>query len=138
MNKLKGTVTRLEIEGGISLVEADVLGERFTALVLESAETAGYLAVGSRIQVQFKEAEVSIALPAPGFTVSIRNRIPCVVRSITQGKILSHLILDFHGSDMHSLISTRAVAELGLRPGLAVQALIKATEVGLAEDHGPF
>jgi molybdate transport system regulatory protein len=137
MNRLQGTVTLLETEGEISLVEVDVRGEKLTSLVLESAASGAYLAPGRPVTVLFKESELSIALaPSPG--ISIRNRLPCVISSIRSGRILSHLVLEFKGSSLHSLISTHAVGELGLRPGLAVEALIKATEVSLAEGHGPF
>ncbi|MDB5051826.1 MAG: hypothetical protein JWO30_4897 [Fibrobacteres bacterium] len=135
MNKLQGTVTGMETEGGISLVEADVQGHRFSSLVLEGDETRSYLTVGSRIIVLFKESEVSVATESfPG--ISIRNRIPCAIRSIIKGRILSHLILDFRGRDIHSLISTHSLIDLGLHPGQAIEALIKSTEVSLAADHG--
>lgn len=137
MNRMPGTVAALETEGEISLVEVDVPGARLTALVLESAESAAYLAVGSPVTVLFKETEVSIALgTAPG--LSIRNRLPCSIRSVAEGRILSHLILEGASGVVHSLITTRAVREMGLRPGLAVHALIKSTEVSLAVGHDPL
>jgi len=122
----------LETEGDISIVEVDVQGDRITSLVLESAETAGYLAPGSPVTVLFKESEVSIGI-APYAGLSIRNRLPCAVRAINQGRILSHLILDYKGRTLHSLISTHALLDMRLQPGMRVEALIKATEVSLAE-----
>jgi molybdate transport system regulatory protein len=134
MNRLQGIVTALETEGEISLVELDVRGLSLTSLVLESAHSAGYLVPGSPVTVYFKESEVSIAL-APAQGLSIRNRIACKIQTVTEGRILSHLVLECPQTRLHSLISTRALRELGLQPGLAVHALIKATEVSLAEGH---
>ena len=134
MNRLNGTVASLETEGDISLVEVEVPGGRLFSLVLESEATSGYLAPGSKVTAQFKESEVALA-PGAAPLLSIRNRLPCVIRSIREGRLLTHLILEFGRSELHSLISTRALHELGLRAGSDVTALIKATEVGLAEGH---
>lgn len=134
MNRLFGTVAELETEGEISRVGIDVAGTRLTSLVLEAADTAAYLAPGKPVTVLFKESEVSLAV-GPEPRVSIRNRLACEVISLETGRILSHVVLGFAGSRLHSLISAQAVRELGLKPGLAVHALVKATEVGLAEGH---
>jgi molybdate transport system regulatory protein len=134
MNRLFGTVTALESEGDISLVEIDVQGDRLTSLVVESGASAAYLAPGLPVTVRFKESEVSIAVGgAPA--VSIRNRLTCSIREITAGRILSHLILDYYGATLHSLISTKALKDLDLQIGMNVYALIKATEVSLGEGH---
>ncbi|MBW8889112.1 MAG: TOBE domain-containing protein [Fibrobacteres bacterium] len=134
MNRLFGTVLELESEGEFSLVGIDVAGTRLTSLVLESATSAAYLAPGNPITVLFKESEVSLAVgPLP--RISIRNRLPCRVVSLAEGGILAHVVLAFAETRLHALISTRAARELELSPGAAVYALIKATEVGLAEGH---
>jgi len=131
---MPGTVVALETEGEISLVEVDVDGRRLSSLVLESSESAAYIAVGSPVTVLFKESEVSLSL-ADCPSLSIRNRLPGIIMSIAEGRILTHVILDCGVRTLHSLITTHALRELGLRPGLAVQALIKSTEVSLAEGH---
>ena len=136
MNRLFGKVADFETEGEISLVRVEVAGARVAALVLESAGSAGYLKPGSPVTVLFKESEVSLAA-GPAFPISIRNRLPCRVVSLALGGLLAHVALDFGGNRLHSLISAEAARELDLRPGTAVQALIKATEVGLAEGHVP-
>jgi molybdate transport system regulatory protein len=134
MNRLFGTVSDLETEGDFSLVGIDVSGARVTSLVLEDAASSAYLAPGNPVTVLFKESEVSLAAgPLP--RVSIRNRLPCRVLSVATGGILSHVVLEFAGDRLHAVISAQAARELGLGPGVPVHALIKATEVGLAEGH---
>lgn len=137
MNRLHGAVSALDGEGDLSLVEIDAGGLRLTSLVLESARTAAWLAPGRPVTVLFKESEVALATcdPAALAGLSIRNRLPCAVRAIAAGRILAHVELDCGGGVLHALISARACAELRLAPGMRVTALIKATEVSLAEGH---
>jgi molybdate transport system regulatory protein len=136
MNRLFGKVADCKTEGEISLVGIDVSGSRITSLVLESSDSAAYLAPGSPVTVLFKESEVALAV-GPALRISIRNQLPCEVVSLTGSGILAHVVLAYGGSLLHSLISAQAARDLGLRPGAPVHALIKATEVGLAEGHVP-
>jgi molybdate transport system regulatory protein len=129
-------VKGLETEGEISLVDIDVSGTLLAALVLETTSSAAYLAPGKPVTLLFKESEVSLAIgPLPG--ISIRNRLPCQVISLEAGGLLAHATLAFGNSRLHALISARAARELELRPGVPVHALIKATDVGIAEGHVP-
>ena len=134
MNRLFGTVSDLECEGEFSLVGIDVAGIRLSSIVLETTASSAYLAPGNPITVLFKESEVSLAV-GPEPRVSIRNRLPCEVISVTEGGILAHVVVAFAGSRMHAVISARAARELELGPGIPVYALIKATDVALAEGH---
>lgn len=134
MNRLFGKVVEFKSEGEVSLVGVEVEGVHITSLVLESAGSAAYLAPGRPVTVLFKESEVSLAVgPAP--RISIRNQLPCQVVSVAGSGILAHVVLDFRGARLHSLISGQAARELDLRSGTPVHALIKTTEVGLAEGH---
>ncbi len=132
MNKIPGTVTSIQSEGAISLVEVNAFGVTLSALVLESANTCAYLQIGMPVMAFFKESEASLCLlPVTG--LSIRNRIPCEIKSITKGNILCHLALEWDGGILHSLITLRAFQELKLIQGMNVIALIKSTEVSLAD-----
>ena len=133
MNRLQGNVVAWETSGDLCLVEVEVAGARITSLVLESPETAGF-AAGKPVTVLFKESEVSLAA-SPTAGISIRNRLPCVVTAVVEGKILSHVVLDYRGHRLHSLITTHALRELALAQGREVTALIKSTEVSLLEGH---
>lgn len=135
MNRLEGVVAARAAEGGVSLVEVDVGGATLSALTLEAPD---WLAPGSRAAALFKESEVALAVGPAATAVaglSIRNRLACTVRAVESGRILAHIELDWNGRRLHSLVSARAAAELALAPGLSVVALIKSTEVALAEIH---
>ncbi len=134
MNKISGIVTAVISEGEISLVEVNAFGITLSALVLESANTCAYMQIGMPVMVFFKESEASICLP-PVMGLSIRNRIPCEIKSVTKGNILCHLALEWEGGRLHALITLRAYQELKLIQGMNVVALIKSTEVSLADSN---
>ncbi len=132
MNRLHGRIVAIESSEHLSLVDVAVSGFTFTALLLETPAGTPYLAIGNAVFVLFKETEVSLAKNLSG-EISLRNRIPGTVRRLRHGQLLSEVALDCHGREIVSVITSRAVARLGLRVGDAVEALIKANEVSLAE-----
>lgn len=132
MNRLLGTITAIECNGHLSLVDVASGQDAFTAMLLETPQSAPHLSVGNRVAVLFKETEVSLAKDLSG-RLSLRNRIHCRVRRIREGDILSEVTLERNGDVLTSIITTRAVRRLELREGDTVEALVKANEVSLAE-----
>ena len=117
----------------MSLVDVAVGGDMFSATLLETPETAAYLRVGEKVTLLFKETEVSLAKNLSGL-ISLRNRFPVIVRNIERGAILSAVGLDYRGESLICVITTRAVDQLQLAVGDAVEALVKANEMVLAHD----
>ncbi len=132
MNRLLGTITVIESNGHLSLVDVAAKPGAFTAMVLETPHSAPHLKVGHRVAVLFKETEVSLAKNLQG-QISLRNRIRAQVRGIRRGEILSEVVLDYQGQSVTSIVTTRAVHRLALAEGDEVEALIKANEVSLQE-----
>lgn len=116
----------------MSLVDVDVDGDIFTSIVVETAETAPYLAPGNAVLILFKETEVSLAKNLSG-AISLRNRIRAVIHAIDRGVLLSAVTLDYKGMQVVSVITTRSVERLALAPGDKVEGLVKANEVTLME-----
>lgn len=135
MNRLHGRITAIESSEHLSLVDVAVAGDTFTAILLETPAGTPYLAVGKTVVVLFKETEVSLAKNLSG-EISLRNRIRGTVKRVRHGQILSEVALDCHGQEIVSVITSRAVARLGLREGDNVEALIKANEVSLVWGEG--
>lgn len=133
MNKLRGTISALEHAEGISLVEIAIKNDRFCALVLETPESAPYLRIGSEISLVFKETEVSIAKDFAG-EISMRNRFPAMIASISHGTILTMLQLDFRGIQIGSIITTNSARRMNLAVGDAVIGLVKSNEMTLMEE----
>jgi molybdopterin-binding protein len=62
---------------------------------------------------------------------SIRNQFPGTVKSIVSDKVLSEVIVETSIGEIASIITTRSVQEIKLKPGDKVLALVKATNVSL-------
>ncbi len=130
MNQLKGTVVAVEWAEAISLVTVEAMGHLFSALVIDSPETATYVGVGNPVVMVFKETEVSIGKNLSG-GLSLRNRFASRVNEVKRGKVLSQLTLDFKGELIVAIITTRSVQELDLQIGDQVEGLVKTNEVTL-------
>ena len=130
MNKLPGVITNIQQSGAILLVDADVNGHGFSALLIESASRPEWLQVGNSIDLVFKETEVSLAKNRSGM-ISMRNRMKCTVQHIERGELLSKVVLQFQEYLITSAITTRSVISLDLKIGDVVEALVKANEVSL-------
>ena len=63
---------------------------------------------------------------------SIRNQLPGTVKRIVSDKVLSEVIVETSIGEVASVITTRSVEEMKLKPEDKVFVLIKATNVSLA------
>ena len=134
MNRLHGIITRIESTDHLSLVDIEVASDLFTAILVETPESATWLKTGNSVAVLFKETEVSLAKNLSG-EISLRNRMAARVDAIRQGQLLSEVRLDYRGHPVTSVITTRSVERLKLMPGDMVEGLVKANEVTLLEDN---
>lgn len=132
MNRLRGQIIGIESNGHISLVDVTVGGDTFAALLLEAPQSSPYLAVGNQVSVLFKETEVALAKNLSG-QISLRNRLHATVQDIRHGEILSEVVLSYQGQTIASIITSRSIKRMEIRPGDEVEALIKANEVTLME-----
>jgi molybdate transport system regulatory protein len=69
--------------------------------------------------------------------LSIRNRLPAVVMSVTPGEVMATVKARLGATpaqEITAAITLEAVRDLGITPGTEVTALIKATEVALSID----
>ncbi|MFA5327587.1 MAG: TOBE domain-containing protein [Prolixibacteraceae bacterium] len=130
MNKFPGKIIQIQQSGAILLVDIDVDGHRFSAMLIESATQPEWLREGNVVDLVFKETEVSLAKNLSGM-ISMRNRMKCTVLQIERGGLLSKVILKFQEYSIVSAITTRSVDSLKLAVGDEVEALVKANEVSL-------
>ena len=133
MNKLQGIITQIQKSGAILLVDVDVDGQGFSAMLIESATQPEWLQTGSTIDLVFKETEVSLAKNLSGM-ISMRNRMKCTVEQIERGELLSKVSLKFQNYTITSAITTRSVDSFKLAIGDEVEALVKANEVSLMKN----
>ena len=132
MNRLLGTITAIESNEHLSLVDVVAGQDTFTAMLMETPQNAPYLKVGNTVAVLFKETEVSLAKNLSG-QISLRNRLSGTVRQIRRGDILCEVMLNYQEQTVTSIITTRAVKRLELQEGDEVGAMVKANEVSLME-----
>ncbi len=132
MNKIAGKIKYIESSDSISLLEIDTEIGGMCAVVVETSETAGYLKIGREVYVLFKEIEVSIGKNISGM-LSMRNKIPCTVKEIKKGKVLTRLILKCRSKTIKSVITTKSANEMNVNVGDEVIAFIKTNEITLME-----
>jgi molybdate transport system regulatory protein len=130
MNKLTGIISKIQQSGAILLVDVDVDGHGFSAMLIESVTQPNWLEAGKTIELVFKETEVSLAKNLSGM-ISMRNRMKCTVLKIERGELLSKVDLKFKEHTIASAITTRSVDALDLKIGEEVEALVKSNEVSL-------
>jgi molybdopterin-binding protein len=130
MNILTGIITQIQQSGAILLVDIDVDGQGFSALLIESATRPDWLQESNTIDLVFKETEVSLAKNLSGL-ISMRNRMQCQVRQVDRGELLSKITLQFQRHTITSAVTTRAADSLQIVVGDTIEALVKANEVSL-------
>jgi molybdate transport system regulatory protein len=133
MNKLNGTITSIQKSGSIILVDIDVEGNQFSAMLIDSGEQDKWLQTNSPVALVFKETEVSLAVQLSG-KLSMRNRMSCIVKQVERGQLLSKVELSFCGCTITSVVTTRAANSLAIEPGDTVEALVKANDVALMRE----
>ncbi|MGA9291286.1 MAG: TOBE domain-containing protein [Ignavibacteriaceae bacterium] len=131
MNNLIGEISNIKSDEHFSIVEMIIDGNVFKSIIIETPETVPFLKTGNKINILFKESEVSIAKDLKG-RISLQNKIPCIIKGIEKGKLLSKIILDFNSKKIVSVITTGAVEQLELKENDDVLALVKTNEVILA------
>lgn len=131
-NQLPGTVTSVTPGEVMATVKVRLdAGQEITAAVtLEAVRELG-LTSGSAVRALIKSTEVSLATgPVDG--LSIRNQLPGTVTDVASGGAMARVKVQVAGGELTSAITGDAVSDLGLVAGSEVVALIKSTEVSLA------
>ncbi len=131
MNKLQGQISNIEVNGSITLVTTKVNNVSFTAIIIETPDTASYLVIGNTISLLFKETEVVIATGSTK-NVSLQNQITGTVKNLEKGTLLSKLTVHTAVGDIVSVITTKAVNQLDIEQDTAVTAMIKTNEISLS------
>jgi molybdopterin-binding protein len=132
VNKLKARICQIESTDQLSIVDFDANGDTFTAIVIETPQTAGYLRVGNSVYLLFKETEVSLAKNLSG-QISIRNCIHSTVRGVEHGKLLSRVVLNYAGTEIVSVVTSRSATRLDIKEGDQVTWLVKTNEISIME-----
>ncbi len=69
--------------------------------------------------------------------ISSRNQLPGVIKSVSRGVVNAEIVMvTGSGLEITSIITVGSCVMMGLRPGMAVVAVIKASDVMVAVGHG--
>lgn len=66
-------------------------------------------------------------------SINARNQFKGKIKEIIEGPVVSEVDVETPFGIVTSVITSRSVRELQLRPGVEVLALVKATEVSIAK-----
>jgi molybdate transport system ATP-binding protein len=117
---LQATVIRHD--DGYALTELDILGQRLLVPRVEEP-------VGATVRLRIRARDVAIAT-APLVGLSIRNLLRGSIASLEpEVGAFAELTVDLGGALLRARLTRQAADELGLTPGLAVTALVKAVAV---------
>jgi len=64
--------------------------------------------------------------------ISARNQLAGKVTSVNEGAAIANVVIDVNGQRLVASITVEAARELGLREGVEVTAIVKASDVILA------
>lgn len=133
-NQFAGTVTKIT-EGAVNgIVTIDVSGTPVSATISMTAIRELGLEPGKKAYAVIKATEVMVGL-GEHLTLSARNQFPGRVLSVEKGAVNSIVRIEaLGGNTISATISNMAVEELGLEPGKAALAVIKATSVMVGID----
>ncbi|MEU7037604.1 TOBE domain-containing protein [Streptomyces sp. NPDC046237] len=131
-NQLPGTVTSVTTGEAMATVKVRLDGgQDVTAAITADAVKDLRLGEGAAVRILVKSTEVALATgPVDG--LSIRNQIPGTVSEVSAGAAMASVKVAVEGGSLTAAITKDAVADLGLAAGASVVALVKATEISLA------
>jgi molybdate transport system regulatory protein len=130
-NVFKGTISQLH-EGAVNAEVSLTLsgGNQLVAVVtMESVKNLG-LAVGKEAVALVKAPWVMLMTESSDIRLSARNCLEGKVTSVTDGAVNAEVVIRLDGgSEVYSIVTREAVAELGLAPGVSATAVIKASHI---------
>lgn len=132
-NQFAGQITALQpgtINTEVELTTAG--GDVIVAVITQSSAKALGLALGVPAVALVKAPWVMVQAGVSALRLSARNQLAGSINAVQHGAINSEVSIALPGgSVVHAIVTNDAVAELGLKPGVAATALIKSSHVVL-------
>jgi molybdate transport system regulatory protein len=132
-NHFEGSITALQpgaVNTEVTLTTPG--GDVIVAIVTVSSAKSLGLAVGGKAVGLVKAPWVIVQAGKPSLKFSARNQLAGTVSSVQPGGVNSEVGITLPGGTVvYAVVTNDAVAELGLKPGVAATALIKSSHVVL-------
>jgi molybdate transport system regulatory protein len=107
-------------------------GDQLVAVVTQASVGALGLAVGGRAFAIVKAPWVIVTTDDSGLRLSPRNQLRGTVSAVKAGPVNAEVAITLPGGTVvHAVVTQDAVADLGLKQGVAAAAVIKASHVVL-------
>ena len=130
-NVFKGTISHLQPGAVNAEVSLKLSGgnELVAVVTMESVKSLG-LAVGKEAVALVKAPWVMLMTDSSDIRLSARNCLEGKVTSVIDGAVNAEVVIKLDGgSEVYSIVTREAVAELGLAPGVSATAVIKASHI---------
>ena len=133
-NTFKGKVSALRNGAVNAEVELELnAGERLVAVITVESARSLDIAVGKDVFALVKAPWVMLMTDDEGIRLSARNCLRGTVKAVEIGAVNADVTLVLpSGVEISAIVTREAVNELGLKPGVAATAVIKASSVILA------
>ncbi|QNK02181.1 TOBE domain-containing protein [Dyella telluris] len=130
-NQLAGVVASVEAGAVNDVVQLELQGgQRLVATITRESTRSLGLAPGKSAFALIKASSVIIAIPDGPMQLSARNQLKGVVSTIQKGSVNAEVGIQLAGgSVMVSVITLGSLEALGLREGLDVVAIVKASSI---------
>ncbi|SDQ92596.1 molybdenum-pterin binding domain-containing protein [Actinopolyspora saharensis] len=99
-------------------------------------DPSGRLVVEGSELAEFARARATSTPDPSGVERSARNRFVGLVTEVVSDRVMSQVELQCGSQRVVSLMSTEAVTEMGLRPGVLAVAVVKSTAVVVEKPGG--
>jgi molybdate transport system regulatory protein len=130
-NVFKGTVSKVQ-DGAVNSEVVLTLpgGEQLVAVVtVQSIKSLG-IAVGKEAVALVKAPWVMLMTDSSDIRLSARNCLEGTVTRVIEGAVNFEVVITLAGgAEVYSIVTRQAVDELGLAPGVAATAVIKASHI---------
>ena len=129
MSRLKARILEIESVENLNIVKFSF---NSTILTMMSLDLSKNMVVGRDVYLVLKPTHIVIAKEFSGL-VSFSNKMEAIVESVENGKLLSCVKLLVDGVVIESIITLESAKEMNLRIGDRVTAMLKASELSIAE-----
>ena len=129
MNYIVASISKIQSVDSINVVSFTAEGHTLKMMSLELDES---LETGAKVSLGVKSTNVSLS-KSFNAELSISNQLPSKIVSVESGALLCRVKMRFLDTELESLITKDSALRMNLEKGDEVLALIKSSELSIAE-----
>lgn len=129
MNRIIATVTAIERSDHITIVAFDSEGQKLSMMALDLGDE---ICIAKKVVLCVKASHIVIAKGFEGM-LSTSTQLNATVTAVENGALLCNVRLRIGSHELESIITRASSQRMGLAAGDRVTALIKASELSIAE-----